>query len=175
MLEWRKSVHYWWSILFAPECKELTCMLDPLLYRWGVPPVVIRCVHWTMQSGVLQTWITIQSPVVVMNPILRDPPIQQLHERSLGYSPLPTSAMLDGLTNALAHPVSPLCSWVIAPSQCPWIHCWAIIVKMRCSPCQQQLSTDFRNVFHPSISIFRLRCCPCPYQELKTLKLPVTK
>ena len=67
VLEWRKSVHYWWSyILFAPECKGLTCMLDPLLYRWGVPPVVIRCVHWTMQSGVLQTWITIQSPVVVM-------------------------------------------------------------------------------------------------------------
>ena len=32
-------------------------MLDPLLYRWGVPPVVIRCVHWTMQSGVLQTCI----------------------------------------------------------------------------------------------------------------------
>ena len=44
-------------------------MLDPLLhvlYRWGVPPVVIRCVHWTMQRGVLQTWITIQSPVIVM-------------------------------------------------------------------------------------------------------------
>ena len=61
VLEWRKSVHYRGShILFAPECKELTCMLDPLLYRWGVPP------HWTMQSGVLQTWITIQSPVVVM-------------------------------------------------------------------------------------------------------------
>ena len=67
VLEWRKSVHYWWNyILFAPEWKGLTCMLDPLLYRWGVPPVVIRCVHWTMQSGVLQTWITIQSPVVVM-------------------------------------------------------------------------------------------------------------
>ena len=58
VFEWRKSVHYWWSyILFSPECKELTSMLDPLLYRWGVPPVVIRCVHWTMQSGVLQTWI----------------------------------------------------------------------------------------------------------------------
>ena len=65
---WRKSVHYWWSyILFAPECNEFTCMIDPLLYRWGVPPVVIRCVHWTMQRGVLQTWITLQSPVVVMN------------------------------------------------------------------------------------------------------------
>ena len=58
VFEWRKSVHYWWSyILFSPECKELTSMLDPLLYRWGVPPVVIRCVHWTMQSGVPQTCI----------------------------------------------------------------------------------------------------------------------
>ena len=58
VFEWRKSVHYWWSyISFSPECKELTSMLDPLLYRWGVPPVVIRCVHWTMQRGVLQTWI----------------------------------------------------------------------------------------------------------------------
>ena len=36
VFEWRKSVHYWWSyILFSPECKELTSMLDPLLYRWG--------------------------------------------------------------------------------------------------------------------------------------------
>ena len=67
VLEWKKSVHYWWSyILFAPEGKELTCMLDPLLYRWGVPPVVIRCVHWTMQSGVLQTWISIHCSVVIM-------------------------------------------------------------------------------------------------------------
>ena len=58
VFEWRQSVHYWWSyILFSPECKELTSMLDPLLYRWGVPPVVIRCVRWTMQSGVQQTWI----------------------------------------------------------------------------------------------------------------------
>ena len=58
VFEWRKSVHYWWSyISFSPECKELTSMLDPLLYRWGVPPVVIRCVHWTMQMWVLQTWI----------------------------------------------------------------------------------------------------------------------
>ena len=58
VFEWRKSAHYWWSyISFSPVCKELTSMLDPLLYRWGVPPVVIRCVHWTMQSGVLQTWI----------------------------------------------------------------------------------------------------------------------
>ena len=58
VFEWRKSVHYWWSyISFSPECKELTSMLDPLWYRWGVPPVVIRCVHWTMQRGVLQTWI----------------------------------------------------------------------------------------------------------------------
>ena len=56
VFEWRKSVHYWWSyILFSPECKELTSMLDPLLYRWGVPPVVIRCVHWTMHREVLQT------------------------------------------------------------------------------------------------------------------------
>ena len=72
VFELRKSVYYWWSyILFAPECKELTCMLDPLLYRWRVPPVVIRCVHWTMQrgggGGVLQTWITPQSPAIVMN------------------------------------------------------------------------------------------------------------
>ena len=33
VFEWRKSVYYWWShILFSPECKELTSMLDPLLY-----------------------------------------------------------------------------------------------------------------------------------------------
>ena len=67
VFEWIKSVHYWWSyILFAPEWKELTCMLDPLLYRWGFPPVVIRCVHWSMQRGVLQTWVTAQSPAIVM-------------------------------------------------------------------------------------------------------------
>ena len=67
VFEWRKSVHYWWSyILFSPECKELTSMLDPLLYRWGVPPVVIRCVHWTMQMWVLQTWIKAQDIVIVM-------------------------------------------------------------------------------------------------------------
>ena len=67
VFEWRKSVHYWWSyILFSPECKELTSMLDPLFYRWGVPPVVIRCVHWTMQMWVLQTWIIAQGSVVVM-------------------------------------------------------------------------------------------------------------
>ena len=66
VFEWRKSVHYWWSYkLFSPECKELTSMLDPLLYKWGVPPVVIRCVHWTMQMGVLQTWITTQSPAFI--------------------------------------------------------------------------------------------------------------
>ena len=42
-------------------------MLDPLLYRWGVPPVVIRCVHWTMQMGVLLTWIMAQSTAIVMH------------------------------------------------------------------------------------------------------------
>ena len=67
VFEWRKSVHYWWSyILFSPECKELNSMLDPLLYRWGVPPVVIRCVHWTMQMWVLQTWIKAQGLAFVM-------------------------------------------------------------------------------------------------------------
>ena len=67
VFEWRKSVHYWWSyILFSPECKELTGMLDPLLYRWSVPPVVIRCVHWTMQMEVLQTWIKAQGLAIVM-------------------------------------------------------------------------------------------------------------
>ena len=67
VFEWRKSVHYCWSyILFSPECKELTSMLDPLLYRWGVPPVVIRCVHCTMQMGVLQTWIKAQGIAIVM-------------------------------------------------------------------------------------------------------------
>ena len=67
VFQWRKSVHYWWSyILFSPECKELTSMLDPLLYRWGVPPVVIRCVHWTMQMGVLQTWIKALGLYIVM-------------------------------------------------------------------------------------------------------------
>ena len=74
VFEWRKSVHYWWSyILFSPECKELTSMLDPLLYRWGVPPVVIRCVHWTMQSGVLQTCIKALGLANVMWALMRDP------------------------------------------------------------------------------------------------------
>ena len=41
-------------------------MLDPLLYRWGVPPVVIRCVHWTMQMWVLQTGIKAQGIAIVM-------------------------------------------------------------------------------------------------------------
>ena len=41
-------------------------MLDPVLYRWGVPPVVIRCVHWTMQMWVLQTWITAQGLAIIM-------------------------------------------------------------------------------------------------------------
>ena len=67
VFQWRKSVHYWWSyILFSPECKELASMLDPLLYRWGVPPVVIRCVHWTMQMWVLQTWIKALGLYIVM-------------------------------------------------------------------------------------------------------------
>ena len=67
VLEWRRSVHYWWSyILFSPECKELTSMLDPPLYWWGVPPVVIRCVHWTMQMWVLQTWIKAHGLAIVM-------------------------------------------------------------------------------------------------------------
>ena len=67
VFQWRKSVHYWWSyILFSPECKELTSMLDPLLYRWGVPLVVIRCVHWTMQMWVLQTWIKALGLYIVM-------------------------------------------------------------------------------------------------------------
>ena len=70
VFEWRKSVHYWWSyISFSPECKELTSMLDPLLYRWGVPPVVIRCVHWTMQRGVLQTWIKALGLANIMNEV----------------------------------------------------------------------------------------------------------
>ena len=67
VFEWRKSVYYWWSyILFSPECKEWTSMLDPLLYRWGVPPVVIGCVHWTMQMWALQTWIKAQGLAIVM-------------------------------------------------------------------------------------------------------------
>ena len=41
-------------------------MLDPLLYRWGVPPVVIRCVHRTMQMEVLQTWISTLGLAIVM-------------------------------------------------------------------------------------------------------------
>ena len=43
----------------------------------------------------------------------------------------------------------PASSWVTAPSHCPqdpcWAPCWAIIVKMRYSSCQEWLSTDFRN------------------------------
>ena len=73
VFQWRKPVHYWWSyILFSPECKELTSMLDPLLYRWGVPPVVIRCVHWTMQMWVLQTWIKALGLYIVMFNTLRE-------------------------------------------------------------------------------------------------------
>ena len=41
-----------------PQNAELTCMLDLLLYRCGIPPVVIRCVHWPMQKGVMQTVFT---------------------------------------------------------------------------------------------------------------------
>ena len=41
-------------------------MIDHLIYRWGVLPVVIRCVHWLMQRGVLQTWITVLGPAIVM-------------------------------------------------------------------------------------------------------------
>ena len=41
-------------------------MLDPLLYRWGVPPVVIMCVHWTMQMWVLQAWIKALGLYIVM-------------------------------------------------------------------------------------------------------------
>ena len=68
MFEWRKSVHYRWSsILFSPEWKELASMLDPLLHRWGVPPVVIRCVHLTMQMWVLQTWIIAQGSAIIMD------------------------------------------------------------------------------------------------------------
>ena len=37
-----------------------------IIYRWGVPPVVIRCVHWTMQMWVLQTWIIAQGLAIVM-------------------------------------------------------------------------------------------------------------
>ena len=67
VFQWRKSVHYWWSyISFSPECNELTSMLDPLSYRWGVPPVVIRCVHWTMQMWALQTWIKALGLYIVM-------------------------------------------------------------------------------------------------------------
>ena len=85
VFEWRKSVHYWWSsILFSPECKELTSMLDPLLYRWAVPPVVIRCVHWTMQMWVLQTWIIAQGSAIVMS----SPVIAETHRW------LPVSAVL---------------------------------------------------------------------------------
>ena len=43
----------------------------------------------------------------------------------------------------------PASSWLTAPSHYPqfpcWAPCWAIIVKMRYSSCQQRLSTDFRN------------------------------
>ena len=45
VFEWRKSVHYWWSyILFSPECKELTSMLDPLLQ--------VGCPTYLLLSGV---------------------------------------------------------------------------------------------------------------------------
>ena len=41
VLESRKSLHYWWShISFAPECKELTCMLD-LYYTGGVSHLLL--------------------------------------------------------------------------------------------------------------------------------------
>ena len=86
VFESRKSVHYWWSyISFAPEFKELTCMLDPLLYRWGVPPVVIRCVHRTMRRGVVQTWITPQSPTVVMEKLLHKYEFHGIHGELLSW------------------------------------------------------------------------------------------
>ena len=51
--------------------KTETTVAPPLrenreLYRWGVPPVVIRCVHWTMQMWVLQTWIKALGLYIVM-------------------------------------------------------------------------------------------------------------
>ena len=52
----------------------------------------------------------------------------------------------------------PASSWVTAPSHCPqipcWAPCWAIIVKMRYSSCQQRLSTDFRNVIEAEWRIY---------------------
>ena len=38
----------------------------PSIIQVGVPPVVIRCVHWTIQRWVLQTCINPQSPTIVM-------------------------------------------------------------------------------------------------------------
>ena len=100
VFESRKSVHYWWSyISFAPECKELTCIQDPLSYRWGVPPVVIRCVDWTMQREVLQTWITPQRPTILMYMVL-------FPLNNLAYQ---------GLINIDF-------TWKFLSSPCPWIY-----------------------------------------------------
>ena len=84
MFEWRRSVHYWWSyILFSPECRVMLywwsyilfspeCRVNqharPSTIQVGCPPVVIRCVHWTMQMWVLQTRIIAQGLAIVMNP-----------------------------------------------------------------------------------------------------------
>ena len=53
-------------IIFSRMQRVITSMLAPLLYRWGVPPVVIRCVHWTMQMWVLQAWIIAQGLAIVV-------------------------------------------------------------------------------------------------------------
>ena len=58
---------------------------------------------------------------------------------------------------AHAGAVQPASSWVTAPSHYPqipcWAPCWAIIVKMRYSSCQQRLSTDFPNAAQSSFAL----------------------
>ena len=74
-------------------------MLDPLLYRWGVPPVVIRCVHWTMQMWVLQTWIKALGLYIVM------PKQHAVREILCSRIKLPTSRFFNG-TNSDPQPAS---------------------------------------------------------------------
>ena len=119
VFEWRKSVHYCWShILFSPECKELTSMLDPLLYRWGVPPVVIRCVHWTMQMGVLQTWIPALGLAIVMR-LPETSGTLWIHRGALTNQRC-SLATGCGITSIIPHPVASEHRWLVKAPR--WIH-----------------------------------------------------
>ena len=72
-----------------------------------------------------------------------DPPPELLERDRLPQKEVGLSFKVNPGAHAGAGQPAP--SWVIAPSHYPQILCWAIIVKMWCSYCQQQLNTYFCN------------------------------